>query len=106
MALDWEVRRDDPLNVEAMVMMAMMMKSSANRPWRCLVPQLQAPTSNPHAATHWQAAAELVAIERDILSLRAKGADDAAIVAREALRTETAALLERRMSAMEAVSHP
>lgn len=55
------------------------------------------------AAEMAQAAAELVATERDILRLRAKGADGKALAAREAQRTETAAVLERKMSAMEAV---
>ncbi|KAG1659688.1 hypothetical protein FOA52_004327 [Chlamydomonas sp. UWO 241] len=55
------------------------------------------------AAEMAQAAAELVATEREILRLRQKGAEAKELGAREALRTETAALLERRMGAMEAV---
>ncbi len=55
------------------------------------------------AAEMAQAAAELVATEREILRLRSKGADAKTLSAREVLRTETAAALERKMSAMEAV---
>jgi len=55
------------------------------------------------AAEMAQAAAELVAVEREILTLRDAAADSTKLAAREVLRTETAALLERRISAMEAV---
>lgn len=55
------------------------------------------------AAEMAQAAAELVAVERDILRLREKGSEAKILTAREAFRSETAAALERKMSAMEAV---
>jgi len=50
-----------------------------------------------------QVAAELVATERDILALRAKGGDAKVIAAREAMRAESASALERKMAAMQAV---
>jgi len=55
------------------------------------------------AAEMAQAAAELVAKEREILNLRTKGADARTLSARETQRAEAAAALERKMAAMEAV---
>lgn len=55
------------------------------------------------AAEMAQTAAELVAKEREILQLRQKNADAKIIAAKEAARAEAAAMLERKMSAMEAV---
>ncbi|MEW5307360.1 MAG: hypothetical protein WDW36_009764 [Sanguina aurantia] len=56
------------------------------------------------AAEMAQAAAELVSRERGILALReAKNPDARLIAAQEAGRAEAAAVLERRMAAMEAV---
>ena len=48
-----------------------------------------------------QVAAELVATERDILRLRAKGGDEKLLAAREAMRAESASALERKMAAMQ-----
>ena len=44
-----------------------------------------------------------MATERDILRLRAKGGDERTLVAREAMRAESASALERKMAAMQAV---
>lgn len=56
------------------------------------------------AAEMAQAAADLVSKEREILSLRSAGGTEATVMAaKEEARAEAAALLERRMAAMEAV---
>jgi alpha-amylase len=55
------------------------------------------------AAEMAQAAAELVAKEREILSMRSKGADAKLVTGKEQQRGEAAANLERKMAAMEAV---
>ncbi len=55
------------------------------------------------AAEMAQAAADLVAREREILSLKNKGADNGILAAKETARQEAAAALERKMSAMEAL---
>lgn len=73
------------------------------RPLSGSASQSEVATLELAAAEMAQAAAELVATEREILRLRDKGADAKLITSREALRSETAAALERKMSAMEAV---
>ncbi|KAJ9522786.1 hypothetical protein QJQ45_019818 [Haematococcus lacustris] len=55
------------------------------------------------AAEMAQAAADLVAREREILNLRGKGVDARQLAAKESARQEAAAVLERKMSAMEAL---
>ncbi|KAJ9522476.1 hypothetical protein QJQ45_008233 [Haematococcus lacustris] len=55
------------------------------------------------AAEMAQAAADLVAREREILNLRGKGVDARQLSAKESARQEAAAVLERKMSAMEAL---
>jgi len=55
------------------------------------------------AAEMAQAAANLVAQEREILDLQSKGADQRVLTVKEAGRREAAAVLERKMSAMEAL---
>ncbi|GIM08991.1 hypothetical protein Vretimale_12884 [Volvox reticuliferus] len=55
------------------------------------------------AAEMAAAAAELVATEREIIKLRATNADLRLVQAKEAVRTEAAAGLERKMAAMQAV---
>ncbi|KAL3150549.1 Alpha-amylase [Trebouxia sp. C0010 RCD-2024] len=55
------------------------------------------------AAEMGQAAASLVAIERQIVELTEQGAEASALTEVEVKRAEAAALLERRMAAMEAV---
>ncbi|KAK9915375.1 hypothetical protein WJX75_008171 [Coccomyxa subellipsoidea] len=55
------------------------------------------------AAEMAQAAANLVAIERSIVGLTERGGDAQALAAKETERAEAAAVLERRMAAMEAV---
>ncbi len=55
------------------------------------------------AAEMAQAAADLVAREREILALKSKGADVRVLAAKETARQEAAAVLERKMSAMEAL---
>mmetsp|Transcript_26573 Transcript_26573/g.67656 ORF Transcript_26573/g.67656 Transcript_26573/m.67656 type:complete len:709 (-) Transcript_26573:349-2475(-) len=55
------------------------------------------------AAEMAQAAADLVAREREILNMRSKGADARQLAAKETARQEAAAVLERKMSAMEAL---
>ncbi|KAF8066365.1 AMY2 [Scenedesmus sp. PABB004] len=54
------------------------------------------------AAEMAQAAAEFVALEKEMDVLRAKGADGGLIALKDTARQEAAALLERRMAAMEA----
>lgn len=73
------------------------------RPLSGSASQSEVATLELAAAEMAQAAAELVATEREILRLREKGADAKIITLRENLRAETAAALERKMSAMEAV---
>ena len=55
------------------------------------------------AAEMAQAAAELVAKEREIISLRGRNADGKVLAAKETARAEASAVLERKMAAMEAV---
>lgn len=55
------------------------------------------------AAEMAQAAADLVAREREILNMRSAGAPLSELAARETARQEAAAVLERKMSAMEAL---
>ncbi|GLI71249.1 hypothetical protein VaNZ11_016372 [Volvox africanus] len=55
------------------------------------------------AAEMAAAAAELVATEREIIKLRTTNADLRLVQAKEAVRTEAAAGLERKMAAMQAV---
>lgn len=55
------------------------------------------------AAEMAQAAAALVAMEREIVTLAASGADATMLAAKAGERSEASALLERKMAAMEAV---
>ena len=55
------------------------------------------------AAEMAQAAADLVARERENLNLRAKGVEERLLQSRETARQEAAAVLGRKMSAMEAL---
>lgn len=55
------------------------------------------------AADMASAAASLVSLERDIMTMTANGAGGADLATKQAERAEASSLLERRMAAMEAI---